>query len=110
MKIKMIISTIAIVISSISMAEAGSNHHRYDRHYDSAHQGIMATIGVTTVKITIALIGSVNAMQDSITVSNVIIVNTITIAMSALIDIILDGNVATAPIIRHVFLPHTVWL
>ena len=33
MKIKMLISIIAIIISSISMAEAGQNHRKYDRHY-----------------------------------------------------------------------------
>ena len=35
MKIKMAISIIAIGISSMSIAEAGQNRHKYDRHYDS---------------------------------------------------------------------------
>ena len=39
MKIKMAISIIAIGISSMSIAEAGQNHHKYDRHYDSGHHG-----------------------------------------------------------------------
>ena len=33
MKVKMAIGIIAIVISSISMAEAGQSHRKYDRHH-----------------------------------------------------------------------------
>lgn len=39
MKMKIIIGIIAVVISSISMAEAGQNHHKYSRHYDSPRHG-----------------------------------------------------------------------
>lgn len=40
MNIKTTISIIAVVISSISMAEAGQNRHERDndRHYDNSHQ------------------------------------------------------------------------